>query len=68
MPMINSEVNLILTWSSDRVITSSTRAGKFKITETKLYVPVITLSTQDNSKLPQQYKYRKHKPKKLKNR
>ena len=57
MLMINSEVNLILTWSSDRVITSSTRAGKFKITDTKLYVPVVILSTQDNAKLLQQLKY-----------
>ena len=29
---------------------------KFKITETKLYVPVVTFSTQDNVKLLQQLK------------
>ena len=29
---------------------------KFEITETKLYVPVVTLSTQDNAKLLQQLK------------
>ena len=29
---------------------------KFAITETKLYVPVVTLLTQDNAKLPQQLK------------
>ena len=56
MPLINCEVNLILTWSKDCVITNSTGAGKFKITETKLYVPVVTLSTQDNAKLLQQLK------------
>ena len=56
MPLINCEVNLILTWSKDRVITNSTCEGKFKITETKLYVPVVTLSTQDNAKLLQQLK------------
>ena len=56
MPLINCEVNLILTWSKDCVITNSTGAGKFKITETKLYVPVVTLSTQDNVKLLQQLK------------
>ena len=54
MPLINCEVNLILTWSSTCVITNSTGAGKFTITDTKLYVPVVTLSTQDNTKLPQQ--------------
>ena len=51
MPLINSEVNLILTWSTDCVITSSEGEGNFAITETKLYVPVVTLSTQDNAKL-----------------
>ena len=56
MPLINSEVNLILTWSKDCVITSSTDEGKFAITETKLYVPVVTLSTKDNEKLLQQLK------------
>ena len=56
MPLINCEVNLILTWSSTCVITNSTVAGRFAITDTKLYVPVITLSTQDNSKLLQQLK------------
>ena len=56
MPLINCEVNLILTWSKDCVINNSTGAGKFKITETKLYVPVVTLSIQDNAKLLQQLK------------
>ena len=56
MPLINCEVNLILTWSSTCVITNSTGAGRFAITDTKLYVPVVTLSTQDNSKLLQQLK------------
>ena len=56
IPLINCEVNLILTWSSTCVITNSTSAGRFAITDTKLYVPVITLSIQDNSKLLQQLK------------
>ena len=56
MPLINCEVNLILIWSSACVITNSTGAGTFQTTETKLYVPVVTLSIQDNSKLLQQLK------------
>ena len=56
MPLINCEVNLILTWSKDCVITNSTGEGKFAITETKLYVPVVTLSTKNNEKLLQQLK------------
>ena len=56
MPLINCEVNLILTWSKDCVITNSTGEANFKLTETKLYVPVVTLSAQDNAKLLQQLK------------
>ena len=56
MPLINCEVNLELTWSRDCVIINFTGAGKFALTETKLYVPVVTLSTQDNVKLLQQLK------------
>ena len=51
MPLINCEVNLILTWSPTCVISSANGETKFKIIETKLYVPVVTLSTQDNTKL-----------------
>ena len=47
---------LILTWSRNCVITNSTGKGKFAITDTKLYVPDVTLSTQDNAKLLQQLK------------
>ena len=50
MPLFNCEVNLILTWSSTCVITDSNGAGTFAITDTKLYVPVVTLSTQENTK------------------
>ena len=54
MPLINFEVNLILTWSKD--CSNSPGKGKFAITETKLYVPVVALSTKDNEKLLQQLK------------
>ena len=49
MPLINCEVNLILTWTSTCVIASvivANQAATFTITNTKLYVPVVTLSTQ----------------------
>ena len=54
MPLINCEVELILTWSKNCVISSATGETKFAITKTKLYVPVVTLSTEDNTKLLQQ--------------
>ena len=56
MPLINCEISLILTWSEDCGISSVTGATKFKITDTKLSVPVVTLSTQDNAKLLQHSK------------
>ena len=52
--LINCKVNLIVTWSSTCVIINPTGAGAFKITDTKIYVPVVTLSIQDNAKLLQQ--------------
>ena len=54
MPLINCEVNLILTWSANYVIVSTNVVNQnatFTIIETKLYVPVVTLSTQGNAKL-----------------
>ena len=56
MPLTNCEVDLILTWSKNCVISSATRETKFVITETKLYVTVVTLSTEDNANLLQQLK------------
>ena len=57
MTLINCEVNLLLTWSGFYVIVSTDVANQnatFAITDTKLYVPVITLSQQDNGKLLEQ--------------
>ena len=54
MSLINCDVNFILTWSANCVIVSTNVANQgatFTITETKLYVSVVTLSTQDNAKL-----------------
>ena len=59
MPLINCEVNLILTWSSTCVLVSTNVANqnaKFELTNAKLYVPVVTLSTQENTKFLQQLK------------
>ena len=54
MAINNCEVNFILTWSADCVIAYTNIANQvdtFTITETNLYVSVVVLSTQDNSKL-----------------
>ena len=57
MQLINCEVNLILTWSSTCVLSATTipnQNATFTITDTKLYVPVVTLLTQENTKFLQQ--------------
>ena len=54
MPLINCEIELILTWSRNSVIISTgveNQIPTFTIAETNLYVPVVTSSTQDNAKL-----------------
>ena len=56
MQLINCEINLILIWSENGVISSATGETNFKITDTKLYVPVVTLLNQDNAKLLEQLK------------
>ena len=69
MPLINCEMSLILTWSREgvinsmekRVITDTRRDtyptnATFKITDTKLYVPVVTLSKENDIKLLEQLK------------
>ena len=53
MPLTDCEINLILTWSTDCVISSATGATKFAITDAKLYFLVATLFIQDNAKLLQ---------------
>ena len=59
MSLINCEVNPNLSWSVTCVIVSTNVEGQgvtFLIIGTKLYVPVVTSSTQDNSRLIQHLK------------
>ena len=59
MPLIDCEINLILTWSANCFIIDApvnNQVSTFTITDTKLYVPFVTLSTQDNAKLLLQLK------------
>ena len=59
MPLINFEINLDLKWSKNctAVPTNVTaQATLFSITDTKLNVPFVTLSTKDNTKLLEQLK------------
>ena len=54
MSIINWEINLQLKWFNNFILVAEAVANKnpeFQITNTKLYVPVVTLSTQGNIKL-----------------
>ena len=60
MPLVNCGLNLILTWLATFVMISTNDANQnatFAINDTKLYVPVVTLSTQDTAKLLQQLNF-----------
>ena len=50
MPLINCKVELSLKWYERCLLTAATTAT-FRITDAKLYVPIVTLSIEDNSKL-----------------
>ena len=50
MPLINCKVELSLKWYEKCLLTTAT-TGTFKVTDAKLYVPIVTLSVQDNAKL-----------------
>ena len=61
MPLINCKVELSLNWIENCVLTSAAigananatgaDSATFKITDAKLYVPIVTLSAEDNVKL-----------------
>ena len=55
MQLIKYEINLILTCSA-RCLIIAGQEPTFTITDTRLYVPVVTLSIQYNAKLLQQFK------------
>ena len=54
--LINCKIYFIQIWSADYVIAIATAATKYAITNTKIYVLVVTLSTQENVKLTKQVK------------
>ena len=48
---INCKIELSLKWIENCILSSSGTAAIFKITDTKLYVPIVTLSAEGNTKL-----------------
>ena len=72
IPLINCKVELILTWSKNCVLVQMTEKDaegdnptivaptrlEFKIRDTKLYIPVVTLSRENDTKLLKKLKTR----------
>ena len=54
MPLINCEISATITWSKNCVIFFANAATEFSTTDTKLYVHIATLSTEDNIELLKQ--------------
>ena len=48
MPLINCKIKLNLTWKKECVLSTADDDAVFIINDTKLYVPVVTLSKEDN--------------------
>ena len=51
MPLINCKVEFSLKWYENYILSSSGTAAAFTIADTELYVPVVTLKTECNTKL-----------------
>ena len=51
MPLINCKIELSLKWDKNCTLSSEDGNSVFAITDTKLYVPIVTLSAEDNVKL-----------------
>ena len=54
MPLINCKVHLELNWIEDCILSSAGDSAKFEITDAKLHVPIVTLSTKDSVNLTKQ--------------
>ena len=54
MPLINCKIHLKLNWIKNCVMSNVAENTKFKITNTKFHVPIVTLSTKENVNLTKQ--------------
>ena len=54
MPLINCKVHLELNWTENFILWNLGGYVKFKITDAKLHVPIVTLSSKDNINLTKQ--------------
>ena len=51
MPLINCKIEFSLGWYEECILSNNGNAATFTITDAKLYVSIVTLRTEDNTKL-----------------
>ena len=51
IPLINCKVEISSKWTEKCILSNSGTDATFKITDAKLYIPIVTLKTEDNTKL-----------------
>ena len=54
MPLSNCKIHLELNWTEDCILYNDGDSAKFKITDVKFHVTIVTLSTKDNVNLTKQ--------------
>ena len=54
MPLINCKIYVELNWIEDFILSSAGDTAKFAITDTKLHVPIVSLSTKESANLANQ--------------
>ena len=52
--LINCKAYLELNWIEDCILSIAWNSAKFEITDAKLHIPIVTLSTKDNANLAKQ--------------
>ena len=65
MPLINCKIKLNLTWKKEYVLSNQDGAAVFIINDTKLYVPVVTLSKEDNTGFQRSIYWNQYKTKEI---
>ena len=51
IPLINCKIEFLLGWYEECILSNDGNAATFKISDAKLYIPIVTLRTEDNTKL-----------------
>ena len=54
MPLISCKIRLELNWIKDSILSSTANSAKSKITDAKLHIPIVNLSTKGNVSITKQ--------------